>query len=64
MSWLRSECLNFHSTLQALKMDVMYHKKLLKSIQKRQKHGHMAEQPHRIGTTEAELRAAANESKP
>ncbi|KAL3146102.1 hypothetical protein ABBQ38_015451 [Trebouxia sp. C0009 RCD-2024] len=54
--FLASECSFFHKSLEALKMDVRYHKKRQRSNAKNQP---QLVQPHCIGLTEPELRAAA-----
>ena len=59
---LQTECNNFRSHLNDLKMDVMYHKRRQKRMAKFRP-GHPA-QPHPIGLTEPELRAAAGELLP
>ena len=61
MILLQSECQLFHSSLEDLKMDVWYHKKQQRNDAK---HQPQLVQPHSIGITEPELRAAAGKLAP
>lgn len=58
--FLASECVTFHANLNALKMDVKYHKKEQRNNAQNQPG--LVQQPHCTGLTQPELRAVAEKN--